>query len=37
MAKSTLEKAELNLSYTSITAPFASRIGKVNYKIDNVI
>ena len=37
MAKSALEKAELNLSYTSITAPFAGRIGKVNYNIGNVI
>ncbi len=37
VAKAALEKAELNLSYTSITAPFSGRIGKVNYNVGNVV
>jgi membrane fusion protein (multidrug efflux system) len=37
VANAALEKAELNLSYTNITAPFAGRIGKVNYNVGNVI
>jgi membrane fusion protein (multidrug efflux system) len=37
VAKAALEKAELNLSYTNIIAPFAGRIGKVNYNVGNVI
>lgn len=37
VAKAALEKAELNLSYTQITAPFSGRIGKVNYSVGNVV
>lgn len=37
VSKAALEKAELNLSYTTITAPFAGRIGKVNYNVGNVV
>ncbi len=36
-ARAALEKAELNLSYTTITAPFSGRIGKVNYNVGNVV
>jgi len=36
-AKASLEKAELNLSYTTITAPFTGRIGKVNYNVGNIV
>jgi membrane fusion protein (multidrug efflux system) len=36
-AQASLEKAELNLSYTTITAPFTGRIGKVNYNVGNVV
>ncbi len=36
-AKAALEKAELNLSYTIIVAPFTGRIGKVNYNVGNVV
>lgn len=36
-AKAVVEKAELNLSYTVITAPFTGRIGKVNYNVGNVV
>ena len=32
-----LDKAKLNLGYTSILAPFTGRIGKVNYDIGNII
>jgi len=37
VAKSALEKAELNLSYTVIKAPFSGRIGKVNYSVGTVV
>ncbi len=36
-ARASLEKAELNLSYTTITAPFTGRIGKVNYNVGNIV
>ncbi len=37
VAKSALEKAELDLSYTQIIAPFDGRIGKSNYDVGNVV
>ena len=36
-AKSAVEQAELDLSYTVITAPFTGRIGRVNYNVGNII
>ena len=36
-AEASLEKAELDLSYTTITAPFTGRIGKVNYNVGNIV
>lgn len=36
-AEAVVEKAELNLSYTIITAPFTGRVGKVNYNVGNVV
>jgi membrane fusion protein (multidrug efflux system) len=36
-AQASLEKAELDLGYTTITAPFTGRIGKVNYNVGNVV
>lgn len=36
-ARASLEKAKLNLSYTEIKAPFAGRIGKVNYDVGNIV
>lgn len=37
VAEATLEKAELDVSYTTIVAPFTGRIGKVNYNVGNVV
>jgi len=37
VAQAALEKAELNLSYTKIVAPFDGRIGKVNFNVGNVV
>lgn len=37
VAKSNLEQAELNLSYTGINAPITGRIGKVNYNVGTVV
>jgi membrane fusion protein (multidrug efflux system) len=36
-AQAALEQAELNLSYTTITAPFSGLIGKVNYNVGNIV
>ncbi|MGL1955919.1 MAG: efflux RND transporter periplasmic adaptor subunit [Colwellia sp.] len=36
-AQAAVDKAELDLSYTTIVAPFTGRIGKVNYNVGNVI
>ena len=36
-AESAVERAELDLSYTMITAPFTGRVGKVNYNVGNVV
>jgi membrane fusion protein (multidrug efflux system) len=36
-AQASLEKAELDLSYTTIKAPFTGRIGKVNYNVGNIV
>lgn len=36
-AQAAVERAELDLSYTIITAPFTGRIGKVNYNVGNVV
>jgi len=36
-AQASVEKAELDLSYTTITAPFTGRIGKVNYNVGNIV
>jgi membrane fusion protein (multidrug efflux system) len=37
VARADLTKAELNLSYTTITAPFSGRVGKVKYNVGNVV
>ncbi len=37
VAKAALEQAELNLSYTTISAPFAGHIGKVNFSVGNIV
>ena len=36
-AQAALQKAEIDLSYTTITAPFTGRIGKVNYNVGNLV
>lgn len=36
-AQAALKRAELDLSYTTIIAPFTGRIGKVNYNVGNVV
>ena len=36
-AQAALEKAELNLSYTKIVAPFSGRIGKIMHDIGNIV
>ena len=37
VAQAAVEKAELNLSYTEIKAPFTGRIGKVNFNIGTIV
>lgn len=37
VAKAALEQAELNLSYTTISAPFAGHIGKMNFNVGNIV
>lgn len=36
-AKAALKRAELDLGYTTVLAPFTGRIGKVNYNIGNIV
>ena len=36
-AEAALKRAELDLSYTTILAPFTGRIGKVNYNVGNIV
>jgi len=36
-AEASLRRAELDLSYTTILAPFTGRIGKVNYNVGNIV
>ncbi len=36
-AQAALKRAELDVSYTQILAPFAGRIGKVNYNVGNIV
>jgi membrane fusion protein (multidrug efflux system) len=36
-AQAALKRAELDVSYTTILAPFTGRIGKVNYNIGNIV
>lgn len=36
-SQAALEKAKLNLGYTQIKAPFAGRIGKVNFDVGNIV
>jgi len=36
-AQAALKRAELNLSYTTVLAPFTGRIGKVNYNVGNIV
>jgi membrane fusion protein (multidrug efflux system) len=36
-AEAALKRAELDLSYTIIKAPFTGRIGKVNYNVGNIV
>jgi membrane fusion protein (multidrug efflux system) len=37
VAESTLDKAQLDLNYTVIKAPFSGRIGKINYNVGTVV
>ncbi|WP_448550187.1 efflux RND transporter periplasmic adaptor subunit [Thalassotalea fusca] len=37
VAQAALEKAQLNLGYTEIKAPFSGQIGRVNYSVGNVV
>jgi len=36
-AQAALRRAELNLGYTNVSAPFTGRIGKVKYNIGNIV
>jgi len=36
-AQAALKRAELDLGYTTILAPFTGRIGKVNYNVGNIV
>jgi len=36
-AQAALRRAELDLGYTTILAPFTGRIGKVNYNVGNIV
>jgi len=36
-AEAALRRAELDVSYTTILAPFTGRIGKVNYNVGNIV
>jgi membrane fusion protein (multidrug efflux system) len=37
VAKAALEQAELNLSYTTISAPFTGHMGKINVNVGNIV
>ena len=37
VAQAALEQAELNLSYTTIKAPFTGHIGKANFSVGNIV
>ena len=37
VAEAALEKAQLNLDYTTISAPFTGRVGKVSYNVGTVV
>lgn len=37
VAQSNVEKAELNMGYTVIHAPFSGQIGKANYSVGNIV
>jgi membrane fusion protein (multidrug efflux system) len=37
VGQAALKRAELDLSYTTILAPFTGRIGKVNYNVGNIV
>lgn len=36
-AQAALKRAELDLGYTNVLAPFTGRIGKVNYNVGNIV
>jgi membrane fusion protein (multidrug efflux system) len=36
-AEAALKRAELDVSYTTILAPFSGRVGKVNYNVGNIV